>query len=107
MQELRTQARIRIDENIELIDINLDQPLGKLINISAGGFMLLASGEIPTNQLFQLRLQLQNGDEFAEFGAECLWAQETSDEGHFWVGFQIIDISEQNTTRINSLIASA
>ena len=107
MPELRTQARIRIDQDVELIDVNAGQPLGKLINISAGGFMLLASVEIPTNQLFQLRLQLQNGEDFAEFGAECLWAQETSDVGHFWVGFQIIDISEQDTAQINSLIASS
>ena len=105
MQELRTQARKRIDEDIELFDINKEQSLGKLINISTGGFMLLASGEVPTNQLFQLRLQLPNGEDIVEFGAECLWAQETSDKGNFWVGFQIIDISEQNSTRIESLSA--
>jgi hypothetical protein len=105
MQELRSSPRIRIDENIELIDINMEQSLGKLINISAGGFMLLASSDIPTNQLFQLRLSLPEEDS-VEFGAECLWVQETSDEGHFWVGFQIIDISEQATDRIESLIAA-
>jgi hypothetical protein len=97
---------MRIDESIELIDINLEQSLGKLINISTGGFMLLASSNIPTHQLFQLRLSMPEEDS-VEFGAECLWAQETSDEGHFWVGFQIIDISEQAIARIESLIASA
>ncbi|MCP3870224.1 MAG: PilZ domain-containing protein [Gammaproteobacteria bacterium] len=105
MQELRFHPRIPVDKNIGIVDINTETTLGRLANLSLGGFMLLAHSEIAPNQLFQLRLQLPEKSGDIELGAECLWSQETSDQRHYWAGFQIIDISDQNANLIEQLLS--
>ena len=108
-QEKRSSPRLQVNERIELTDLNSNQPLGNLVNISVSGFMLLTDRSLSPNRLFQLRMQLPTPIEYVEsidFGAECLWCQEVPDSDHCWAGFQIIDISEQNSRLIQSLIGS-
>ncbi len=107
--EKRNSPRIRMGEEFSVIDIN-GGTLGSLANISQGGFMLLASHPLVVNRLFQLRLQptdTQSDDDSIELGAECLWCQEAAEPGHYWAGFQIIDISDQAGQRITQLLGGA
>ncbi|MCP3666580.1 MAG: PilZ domain-containing protein [Gammaproteobacteria bacterium] len=107
MSDKRTYPRRRLNDRLDIIDTRSDQILGNLINISKGGFMLLSNVQIPTHQLYQLRLPLTtpvNGIESIDIGATCLWCQETGQSGRSWIGFQIIDISEQNSKIIETLI---
>ncbi|MCB1859829.1 MAG: PilZ domain-containing protein [Gammaproteobacteria bacterium] len=108
MKEQRTNPRRRVNETIEIIDTNTGERLGYLVNISVGGLMLLSDIAVSPNQLFQLRMipPSQAAETTAiEFGAECLWVQDTEDESPCWAGFQIIDISEQGTSQILQLMA--
>jgi hypothetical protein len=108
MQEQRTSPRKQVTEKIDIIDINRDEYLGNLVNISAGGFMLLCSTPPPTNQLFQVRMSLPTSIDHVDhidLGAECLWCNAVSESGSWWAGFQIIDISDQGIRLIEQLFA--
>ena len=107
MKEQRTSPRKRVTEKIDIVDINQGEYLGNMVNISAGGFMLLCSSPVATNQLFQLRMSLPafiNGADHIELGAECLWCNDVSNSGSWWAGFQIIDISDQDLSLIQHLL---
>jgi len=106
MHEQRTSPRIPVDEDIEVFDINSGQLLGHLGNISSGGFMLLSSRTLAIGQLFQLRIALPqpiDGNASLEIGAECLWFDEAAGRDA-WIGFHIIDISDQGISLIARLI---
>jgi hypothetical protein len=106
MKEQRTSPRKRVTQKIDIVDINRDEYLGNVVNISVGGFMLLCSSQPQINQLFQLRLSLPapvDGVEYIELGAECLWCKSVSDSESCWAGFQIIDISDRDIGLIQHL----
>lgn len=108
MQENRASPRKRVNEKIQVRDINTDKIIGNLVNISSGGLMLISDRLLTPNRLFQLCLILPvpiDGIPVIEFGAECLWVQDNSETGRpCWAGFQIIDISDSGTELIERLI---
>ncbi len=109
MKEKRINPRKRVNEKIEVVDNNTGTRLGFLVNISATGLMLLSDTALSPNQLFQLSLVPPSplgGVATVDFGAECLWAQDSDSDGSpCWAGFQIIDISEQGAGLITQLMA--
>jgi c-di-GMP-binding flagellar brake protein YcgR len=108
MQEHRVSARRRVNEKIQITDANTGELIGNLVNISAGGLMLLSQAPLTPNRLFQLSLTLPapiNNIPVVEFGAECLWVQDdTETSGPCWAGFQIIDISDLGTSLLEQLM---
>lgn len=108
MQEHRVAPRKRVNEKIQVSDLNTGEPIGNLVNISAGGLMLVSVVPLTPNRLFQFSLTLPapiNGIPAIEFGAECLWIQDTTEtNGPCWAGFQIIDISDQGISLIEQLM---
>ena len=108
MQENRVSPRKRVNEKIQIRDLNTGELLGNLVNISTGGLMLLSQVALTPNRLFQLSLALPapiDGIPVIEFGAECLWVQDNVEtNGPCWAGFQIIDISDLGTMLIEHLI---
>lgn len=107
MQEKRSDPRRRIDQKIEIVDVNSDAALGTLANISQGGFMLLSEKAMPTNKLYQLRIPFPAPIDEAtsvELGAESLWCNAATGPGSFWTGFQIIDISDHGSELVTRLI---
>ena len=109
MHENRVNPRTRVNERILVEDLNSGQIMGNLVNISAGGLMLLSEIPLAPNRLFQLNLKLPapiDGVADIEFGAECLWVQDGSDTNSpSWAGFQIIDITEQGSQLISQLMS--
>ena len=108
MQENRVSPRKRVNEKVQITDINSGQQIGNLVNISTGGLMLLSDIPLTPNRLFQLSLALPapiDGVPAVEFGAECLWVQDnTETNGPCWAGSQIIDISDLNASLIEHLM---
>ena len=107
MQDKRSSPRRRVNDDIEILDINSGQTLGHLGNISSGGFMLLANTAPNTGQLFQLRMLLPTplGEApHIELGAECLWCDASASGNQIWAGFQIIDITDEAIVLIDQLI---
>ncbi|MES9871620.1 MAG: PilZ domain-containing protein [Candidatus Sedimenticola sp. 20ELBAFRAG] len=107
--EHRASQRKAVQERITVIDINSGEEIGHLANISLGGFLLITDQHLSLNNLFQLRLLLPNainGIDSIDLGAESLWCQATTVADTNWVGFHIIDISDENMQIIEELIDS-
>lgn len=106
-QERRKYPRTRVGRPLKVVDLDWGSSLGHLVDISAEGFMLIGPEPIEVNRVFQLSLELPEeigGGQSAYFGAETLWREVSSDPGKYWIGFQIIDISQENIEKIRRLI---
>jgi hypothetical protein len=109
MRDRRSEDRINVDAQIDVMDAARESVLGVLMDISPGGFMVSTNLEIEIGQLFQLCLaipgQARNGNPCSlNVGAEAMWKQAAPDGSHSWIGFQIIDISDEDSDRIDQLI---
>jgi len=105
--ENRKSPRIEIDQPIQVRDLAQDMALGNLVNLSNSGLMILTTHQIPISHVFQLEMQLSfsdNSEKKIIFGAESLWSQETSIPEHEWVGFHVIDISDEDQQILDRMI---
>lgn len=106
--ERRKHTRKKVDKLLELRDINHESILGRIVDISNDGVMLLSNEPIPTNKVWQLGLELPQGSDSiqaVEFGAESLWCDIALQPGQYWSGFHIIDISQEARESIDQFVS--
>jgi hypothetical protein len=103
----RQLRRHQLSAEIAIHDISRLAPMGKLVDIHQEGFLMLGRSLI-IDSSHQLSLMLPNsinGQTYLEIGVECLWCQPSIvDDALFWVGFRIIDKSNNAAAGIQSLI---
>jgi hypothetical protein len=109
MQENRKHPRKQVDRSWEVIDLNREEPLGRLVNISRSGLMLLSGHPIEVGRVFQLRLTLADDEESVFLGVESLWvetlwAEPSNEPDRFWAGMQIIDMSSKDSQAIDAML---
>ncbi len=105
--ESRRRERKEVDQPIAVKDALLDAEVGQVVNIHEEGFMLIGSGKIRENCLYQLSMHLSkevDSRSNISVGAECLWLKETDSGTQYWAGFHIIDISENDRDVITKLV---
>ena len=108
VQDNRGQQRIEVSEVIRVVDRQTGRTVGQLVNISEDGLMVQSPEPVAENSIFQLSLEFEESSASATegplmIGVESLWCNSSSDQSQFWVGFYIIDISEQDLERIRTL----
>jgi hypothetical protein len=108
MNDQRKTPRKAANEVLEVADQITGVQIGRVVNISAEGLMLLGQEPIITGSVYQLELLLQglsSGDQSKiSFGAEAVWTMEATQPDSFWTGFRIIDISNEGVLLIDELI---
>jgi hypothetical protein len=107
MDNRREHPRHVPDFEVEVHDLNSGQRLGRLVDLSAEGFMLFSEVAIEVDSVMQFRLlpALETpGIKAIELGAECLWSRPGGDNQHCWAGFQIIDISDAEADALQVLL---
>lgn len=108
MPEKRSNPRKICDTRIDILDSESNELIGTLVNISVSGFMMISEKSLPENYVFQFKLVFSPGCEEStsmELGAESLWIQEMEGSNQRWIGFHIIDISEDDRATIGKLIS--
>lgn len=106
IQEMRNHSRVEVSEVIRVVDRQTGTDLGRLVNISEEGFMLLGSQPVSEDSILQLSLEFESGPNAASpilIGVENLWCHSSSDQKQYWAGFYIIDISDEDLERIRHL----
>ncbi|MES9831505.1 MAG: PilZ domain-containing protein [Candidatus Thiodiazotropha sp. DIVDIV] len=107
MQDKRHTPRKVADQILELHDKVSGSSLGRLVNISAEGLMLLSQEPMIIGSVFQLSLvdpQSEDENKPVEFSAEVVWCAEASQPDSFWSGFRIHEISNNDILYIDKLI---
>lgn len=107
MTDKRSHPRRLCNTRIDVLDVDSNEVIGSLVNISLSGFMLITQKALPENYVFQfLVVFTASGQEkiTIKVGAESLWIQEVEDSEQRWVGFHIIDISPQDSALLGQLL---
>lgn len=109
MSEKRKVLRKDVAAHLVVTDVNTGRVVGELVNISSAGFMLFAATPLLPHSVFQLSLQIPkpvHGIDTLYFGAECLWCAPADRPEHYWSGFHLIDISQQEHEALEYFVES-
>lgn len=107
MREQRQSPRKVADQVLEIQDQVTGNTLGRIVNISAEGFMLLSQEPMLIGTVYQLNLVDPSSQEVQKpvaFSAEAVWSTEASHPESFWSGFRITEISSDDVIYIDRLI---
>ncbi len=107
MQDRRKTPRKLSDEIIDVFDTNRQQPLGRLVNLTTEGMMLVTTGENAPDGIFQVEMVLErphNGRDRVSMGIESLWSTPGNAPDVRWTGFRIIDLSLEAQEFVEDLI---
>lgn len=97
--ELRTSQRHQVKEEIRVDNRSTGQPLGRLLNLSEEGLLLVGPEELPVPQDFSLRLNLPakiHSEMFIDLNARCVRTLPVG-TGLFGAGFRFL--GSEDTTR--------
>ncbi len=104
MPERRENSRSTVKQLVEVYDAESSQHLGKMVDLSVEGFMLLGSEAVRPGHAHAYELHLTETDHKLALKAECLWSRESSSPGKYWSGFHITDISREDHIILADLI---
>lgn len=96
MKNKRKAHRKKTKEFIEIHDRETDEFIGKLLDLSTKGMMILAMRSMITQTIYEIRIDLPKpikGKHHLTFDAECVWCCEsTISKMTYNAGFQITEI---------------
>ena len=104
MVEKRENARVNPPEGSLVVNQLNQAKVGRIIDISASGFLLAGREKINEGMIVQLELVIVgHKNAHINVGAECVWA-DLQTSGLTFAGFQIIDISTEDINSLNNII---
>ena len=104
--ERREQPRKRVNRSMVIRDLSREVVLGQLVDICAGGLMILGAEPLAVGGIYRLGLDLSEVLEpgaVAEFGAESLWQESLQSPDKHWTGFRIIAIALDSAALVERL----
>ena len=107
IQERRKYKRRNLSYYLPIIDNDVEQVLGHLVDISLVGIMIDCKRNIPSGQKYNLRLDLMEkvGEKSSvEFSVQCKWCRFDKIQPYLYnAGFEITQISEEDLVVIKSI----
>lgn len=107
MKERRRHKRFKSPLPFEVLDIKTGQQLGKLIDLSVGGLLILTEYILQVNDVFSLKLNIEEPDEdpvYIELSAEVVWSHLFEEKKIRCAGFLINEISYDDLESIEQLL---
>ena len=106
-KEYRKNKRVKPNVKIDIVDVIIGYSLGEVLNISRDGLLMACNKSIEVGEMFQTDwIFAARGMKSTSVGLECLWS-ENQYTNFCLCGFQIIDISEDDQTIIDRIIAQS
>ncbi|WP_439887527.1 PilZ domain-containing protein [Pseudomonas sp. MBLB4123] len=107
MEDRRQHSRHGTELQLEVFELHSGQRLGRVVDLSAEGFMLFSDTPQTADVLVECRLvseQEIEGVGEITLGADCLWSRPGADGQHCWAGFHIIDLAEDQAAALALLL---
>ncbi len=101
----RRSPRKTAHVTIHVTNAMTGEPMGHIGNLSADGMLLVCNRKVADNALYQFSFELIDAEgipRMIEVGVHEQWSEAANVPGHFWVGFQFIDVDPQDVTTISS-----
>lgn len=97
MDDRRQHSRHTTELSLEVLDLHSGTRLGRVVDLSADGFMLVSDMPLEADSVWECRLVL--GEPLGtiheiRLGADCLWSRPGANGQHGWSGFHIIDLAD-------------
>jgi c-di-GMP-binding flagellar brake protein YcgR len=108
MQDRRIQERRNLIYYLQVVEKGTNRLLGRLVDITADGMMMIADHQLAPLAIFQLRLQLpQEGfeQEFLDLEARSLWCRPDVNPNFFDTGFEFFNLTDRDRRIIQGLVA--
>lgn len=103
-------ARLRLQRFLPVVAQGTLEPLGRLVDLSMGGMMLIATRELPVGQVFELEIRTPPEHPVApvRLAAEAVWCRNNpNNPQHFGVGFRFIQVSDEALAQLEHLMREA
>jgi hypothetical protein len=110
MTELEEQRRAKREQTIfylEVIDAEIDQSIGRLVDLTTDGIMVVHDSPLAVHREYQLRILLPrelNGASQIEFKAECRWCRLSVNQDYFDAGLRIVEVSANERLRMEMVM---
>lgn len=110
MNERRQNLRHSTEQELEAYDAHTTRFIGRFVDISEDGFLLFCPQTVDVESIWQVHVVAANRADnqrlptLLSLGAECLWVRTADESNHCWAGFHIIDITEEDTQRLQQLL---
>ena len=108
ISESRRAHRRNVHESVTVLDTMTEQVLGRLGNISESGMLLVASGPLREDGLYQLRFEIidRTGRMAAvDVGAHVVWMGSANTPGQSWAGVRFLTTDESQLAVLRHWIA--
>jgi hypothetical protein len=99
----RSSERRRLGQALRVVDLQSNEIIGHLLNLSATGFMLVGKAAIDANTSTWLAIELPEaveGRRRVNVEARCIWCQKSSFSDDHGAGYEIRQISEDDQRRL-------
>jgi hypothetical protein len=108
MNERRELRRRRLVRSIEVYDLATERVLGKGLDITVGGMLLITPIPVPSDSELELRLTLPApmfGREYLELAAKAVWRKRDADAGMFDIGLEFTRVSTRDKEIIRQMMS--
>lgn len=100
----RTQPRKQLKQFLTVLDASTQQVLGRMVDISQIGMMLIGSMPLDVHQEYLVHIQLLAGGSL-HLRATCIWSRSgTTNVAHHGSGFRFESVTADQLAAINKLI---
>lgn len=89
----RRAPRRRLPQFLPVYDDETHELVGRMVDLSRTGFMVISGAPILCEQAFRFRIPLDDGSEPLIIHATSMWSRPASHAGHHGAGFAFTDIS--------------
>ncbi|GAA5118748.1 response regulator [Alloalcanivorax gelatiniphagus] len=106
-RERRGQPRKRMFHELVVFDRGTGGNVGRLINLSVGGFKLLLRRDVAPGEQLELGMVLPDqigGVNTMSFNARVVWSEGLDEPGEYHAGFQFLELSDANGEIIEILM---
>lgn len=103
LQDSRRAPRHLINQRLRAVSVATSEPIGDIVNLSSGGFMLVSKQPVPVDERMLLLLELPDaagGALRVRLEARCLWCAPSSFSQDYGAGFEITHVSAEGRQRL-------
>lgn len=103
-------ARLRLQQFLPVIDRETQQQLGRMVDLSITGMMIIATQELPVGRIFEIEIRTPEGHPVpsVKISAESVWCRNNPNNPlHFGVGFRFTAVDDDVLPCLEQLMQEA
>jgi hypothetical protein len=107
MRERRAHVRKKIYEQLMVYDRLINQSVGRVVNMSVSGIMLVSEDPVELPCIFSCRAKLPrkiNGNDKLVFDAQAKWCRFNSLTGLYETGYRFLNLTPENEKLIFDIL---